>query len=61
MDEEKVKKAIKDLLIGLGEDPERKELKRTPERVTRLYKTILSGKKRKCKLIVHLQSRDTIL
>ena len=44
MDEEKVKKAIKDLLIALGENPEKQELKRTPERVARLYKKILDGK-----------------
>jgi GTP cyclohydrolase I len=33
----------RDLLIALGEDPEREGLKRTPERVARMYSELLSG------------------
>jgi GTP cyclohydrolase I len=33
----------RDLLVALGEDPEREGLQRTPERVARMYAEILSG------------------
>lgn len=38
-----IEKSIKDLLIALGEDPERPGLKETPARVARLYQEVLSG------------------
>jgi GTP cyclohydrolase I len=34
---------IRDLLVALGEDPDRAGLQRTPERVARMYDEILSG------------------
>jgi GTP cyclohydrolase IA len=34
---------VRDLLINLGEDPAREGLKRTPERVARMYGEILAG------------------
>lgn len=43
MDKLKVEKAIKDLLIAIGEDPNRPGLKDTPDRVARMYEEILSG------------------
>jgi len=43
IDREKVKAAIKMLLEGIGEDPEREGLLETPERVARLYEETLSG------------------
>lgn len=33
----------RDLLLALGEDPEREGLQRTPERVARMYEELLSG------------------
>lgn len=43
MKEEKVEKAIYDLLEALGEDPNREGLKDTPKRVTNMYKELLSA------------------
>lgn len=34
---------VRDLLLNLGEDPSREGLKRTPERVARMYQEILAG------------------
>ena len=42
MDKKLIKKAIYDLLIAIGEDPEREGLKDTPERVAKMYSEILS-------------------
>jgi len=36
-------KAVRELLEALGENPEREGLRRTPERVTRMYAELLSG------------------
>ena len=40
---EKIKKAVKEILIAVGEDTEREGLKRTPERVARMYSELLGG------------------
>lgn len=45
MDKEKIKKAIRELLEAIGEDPQTLSLEKTPERVAELYGKILSGKK----------------
>ncbi len=38
-----LEKATRDILVAIGEDPEREGLKRTPERVARMYDELLSG------------------
>ncbi|MBU0533217.1 MAG: GTP cyclohydrolase I FolE [Candidatus Omnitrophica bacterium] len=43
MDEEKIKKAVKDILEAVGENPQREGLKDTPQRVANMYKEILGG------------------
>jgi GTP cyclohydrolase I len=43
MNEERIKKLIRELIIEIGEDPTREGLAKTPERVTRAYKEIFSG------------------
>jgi len=43
VDEEKVKKAVRMLLEAIGENPDRENLARTPERVARMYRDIFSG------------------
>ena len=43
VDENKIKEAVKLLLEGIGEDPEREGLRETPERIARMYKEIFSG------------------
>ena len=39
----KIEKAVKDLLVAIGEDPRREGLLDTPCRVARMYQEILSG------------------
>lgn len=38
-----LEKATREILVAIGEDPEREGLKRTPERVARMYDELLSG------------------
>jgi GTP cyclohydrolase I len=39
----KVQSAVQQILQAIGEDPEREGLKRTPERIARMYAELLSG------------------
>ncbi|MFH1846901.1 MAG: GTP cyclohydrolase I FolE [Candidatus Omnitrophota bacterium] len=43
MDKEKIKKAVRDILEAVGENPDREGLKNTPERVANMYEEILGG------------------
>jgi len=43
VDKKKIEKAIRMLLEGIGEDPERPGLKNTPQRIADLYEEIFSG------------------
>jgi GTP cyclohydrolase I len=43
VNEKKVEHCIRELLLALGEDPEREGLQDTPSRVARMYKELLSG------------------
>lgn len=43
VDQERIERAVRDILIGVGEDPDRDGLKDTPARVARLYKEVFSG------------------
>jgi len=43
IDSERIKKAVKEILIAVGEDPEREGLKDTPARVARMYGELLGG------------------
>ena len=43
MDRERIKNAVRELLIGIGEDPDREGLLETPDRVARMYEEIFSG------------------
>lgn len=43
VDETKVKEAIKLLIEGIGEDPDREGLRETPDRIARAYKEIFAG------------------
>ncbi len=38
-----IEKAIREILIGIGEDPERQGLKNTPDRIARMYKELTVG------------------
>jgi len=43
IDNERIKKAIKEILLAIGEDIDREGLKRTPERVAKMYAELLGG------------------
>ena len=43
MDFESIRKAMIEVITGVGEDPEREGLRNTPERVSRMYAELLSG------------------
>ena len=43
MDKEKIKRAVRDILEAIGEDPDREGLKETPNRVARMYEEIFCG------------------
>ena len=42
-DRERIEKAVREILIAIGEDPDREGLKDTPRRVAKAYEEILSG------------------
>ena len=43
MDIKKIEKGVRLILEGIGEDPDRKGLRETPERVAKLYEEIFAG------------------
>ena len=43
MDKKKIAKAIREILRAIGEDPGRKDLQDTPQRVAEMYEEIFSG------------------
>ncbi|HKL41711.1 MAG TPA: GTP cyclohydrolase I FolE [Clostridia bacterium] len=43
MDNKRIEKAFREILIAIGEDPDREGLKETPSRVARMYEEIFSG------------------
>lgn len=43
VDHEAIEKAVRDILIAVGEDPDRQGLEETPARVARMYKELFSG------------------
>lgn len=45
MDKNRIEKAVKEILIAVGEDPKRKDILDTPKRVAEMYEEILAGTK----------------
>jgi len=43
IDSEKIKKAVREILLAVGEDVEREGLRETPDRVARMYAELLGG------------------
>jgi GTP cyclohydrolase I len=43
VDQERIQRAVREILIAIGEDPERDGLKETPARVGRMYAEVFSG------------------
>lgn len=42
-DHERVAAAVREILLGVGEDPDREGLQDTPDRVARMYREVFSG------------------
>ncbi len=57
IDTERITKAVKEILIAVGEDTEREGLKKTPERVAKMYAELLGGMHEDAKK--HLRSTFT--
>ena len=43
MDTKRIENAVREILIAIGEDPDREGLVETPSRVARMYEEIFSG------------------
>jgi GTP cyclohydrolase IA len=43
VDQQRIEKAVREILVGIGEDPQREGLVETPARVARMYEEILGG------------------
>ncbi len=43
VDIERIERAVREILIAIGEDPERDGLQKTPHRVAKMYEEIFSG------------------
>ena len=43
MDKNKIEKAVREILVAVGEDPKRKDILDTPKRVAEMYEEILAG------------------
>ena len=54
VDTERIEKAVKEILLAIGEDSNREGLKKTPERVGKMYTELLAGMREDPK--IHLQS-----
>jgi len=52
-DKGKIQNAVRTILTGIGEDPEREGLKATPERVQRMYGELCAGYQMDLETVVH--------
>lgn len=43
VDQERIRRAVREILLAVGEDPDREGLRETPARVARMYAELLSG------------------
>ncbi len=43
MDKPRIEKAVREILLGLGENPDREGLKDTPKRVAKMFEEVFSG------------------
>ena len=58
VDTKKVEEAVRLLLEGIGEEPEREGLKETPKRVARMYGELLAGMDASAKVISLICRRE---
>ena len=60
MDIESIEKAVEEILVGVGENPEREGLLRTPHRVAKAYKELLSGYRMDPKALINNAVFDVV-
>ncbi|MDD4957213.1 MAG: GTP cyclohydrolase I FolE [Candidatus Omnitrophica bacterium] len=65
MDKEKIRKAVRDILEAIGDDPDREGLRETPRRVADMYEEILFGMNRNAeeeiKVVFEEEEHDEII
>lgn len=54
MDKKAIEKAVKQIILALGEDPNREGLKGTPERVARMYGELCNGYSQKAEKVLQV-------
>lgn len=58
VDKEMIKKAVRDILIAIGENPDREGLLETPDRVARMYEEIFSGMHKDAKSLAKIFNEE---
>lgn len=58
MDKERIEKAVREILIAIGEDPDREGLVETPSRVARMYEEVFSGLENDPKQFIKMFSEE---
>ena len=62
MDDNRIKRLIRDLIIEIGEDPTREGLRETPDRIANMYKEIYGGYESDAELSVQFsEDSDTVV
>jgi len=60
MDLESIESSVREILVGIGENPEREGLLRTPHRVAKSYKELLSGYRMDPKALINNAVFDVV-
>jgi GTP cyclohydrolase I len=53
VDQKRIRAAVREILLAVGEDPEREGLKETPDRVARMYAEVFSGLRKDAGMPLH--------
>ncbi len=61
MDQERVKKLVRELIIEIGEDPTREGLRETPERIANMYTEIFGGYDSDSELLVQFSEDSDVV
>lgn len=58
MDKERIERAVREILLAIGEDPDREGLAETPRRVANMYEEIFSGLEKDPKQFIKLFTEE---
>src|SRR6478736_179656 len=58
VDQDRIRRAVREILLAIGEDPDREGLRETPDRVARMYSEVFQGLHQDP--VVHLAKRFTL-